>query len=143
MVDYDISDVVSGRCRLKQALIQSEKHKNLFILPSCSVDLASPIKGQSVKQILDSINLMFDYVLIDSAAGIDVGFHRAISCADEVLIVVTASLTSLRDANKALSIIRGYKIEKVGVVVNRVRGDLIIDNKMMTPSDVQKILKLD
>ena len=28
-VEYDLVDVIIGRCRLKQALVQSEKRKNL------------------------------------------------------------------------------------------------------------------
>lgn len=140
-VVYDVSDVISGRCRLKQALVQSEKHKNLFVLPSCGMNLSCSITGQNIKLIIDSINQLFDYIIIDCPAGIDVGFHRAISCAEEAVIVVTPTLTSVRDADKVLSILRSYKIKKISILINKARGDLILESKMMTPLDVQKILK--
>ena len=86
---------------------------------------------------------MFDYVLIDCPAGIDVGFHRAVSCADEAIVVATPSLPSLRDADKVLAVLASYKPDFIGLVVNRARGDLIMSDKMMMPSDIQALLKTD
>jgi septum site-determining protein MinD len=137
---FDIVDVVEGRCRLRQALVQSDKYKNLFVLSSGKSGLANSVTGQNIKLIIESMNLAFDYILIDCPAGIDLGFHRAVSCADEAIIVVTAGATSLRDADKISAILKSYKMDKISVVVNRVRGDLILGSKVMTPFDIQELL---
>lgn len=142
-IDFDMVDVVEGRCRLRQALVQSDRYKNLFVLSSGNGGLANSITGQNIKLIIESMNVAFDYVLIDCPAGIDLGFHRAVSCADEAIIVVTAGATSLRDADKISAILKSYKMDKVGVVVNRVRGDLILGGKAMTPFDIQELLKTE
>lgn len=139
-VCFDVVDVVEGRCRLKQALIQSNKHKNLYVLSSGNNGLACSVSGQNIKLLIESMNVAFDYILIDCPAGIDLGFHRAVSCADEAIIVVTSGVTSLRDADKILAILKSYKLEKIGIVVNRVRGDLILDGKVMMPFDIQCLL---
>lgn len=140
---YDVMDVLDGRCRPKQALVQDNERKNLFVLPSGNVSALSNITGQQIKIIIESISPLFDYVLLDCPAGIDLGFHRAVSCADEAIVVATPSLPSLRDADKVISVLNSYKLKLNGVVVNRARGDLIMSDKMMMPSDVQSLLKAD
>ncbi len=142
-VVYDILDVFEGRCRVKQALIQDSRRKNLYILPSGSLMPTHNMSGQSVKLIIESISNSFDFVLIDCPAGIDIGFHRAISCADEAFIVVTPNLTSIRDADKVISLVRSYKPNYVGLIVNKARGDLMLGDKMMKPDDIESLLKTE
>ena len=138
---YDIIDVFEGRCRIKQALVQCSDKKNLYILPSGGVNSSSVLTGQNIKLIIESINQLFDYVLIDCPAGIDVGFHRAVACSDEAIIIVTPNVPSLRDADKVISILKSYKLKNMSIVVNRARGDLIVGEKMMAPYDIQELLK--
>ncbi|MDY6023592.1 MAG: septum site-determining protein MinD [Candidatus Borkfalkiaceae bacterium] len=140
-VVYDINDVLEGRCRVKQALLQDKRRKNLYIMPSNSIDGSSAVSGQNVKVVIENLSSMFDYVLLDCPAGIDLGFHRAVSCADEAIVVATPNIPSLRDADKVISILAGYNLDKVGLVLNRARGDLMVGEKMMMPSDIQTVLK--
>ena len=142
-VIYDLQDVLYGRCRIKQALVQDDARKNLFILPSGKIEASSSLSGQNIKLIIENISTSFDYILVDCPAGIDVGFHRAVSCVDKAIVVTVPSFTSLRDANKVITILKSYKLSDVSLVVNRARGDLILDNKMIYPSDIQRILKTE
>ncbi len=142
-VVYDLQDVFNGRCRLKQALIQDKDYKNLYVLPSDSLSSSSEITGQNVKLLIDNLSPIFDYVLLDCPAGIDIGFHRAVSCADDALVVTTPSLSSLRDADKVINILKSYKLDFVGLVINRVRGDLILSDKMMFPKDIESLLNTE
>lgn len=142
-VCYDILDAISGRCRVKQALVQSNEKQSLYVLSSRTFDMTNRISGQSIKLLLDGLNNVFDYILIDCPAGIDVGFHRAVSCADKALIVVTPNSTSLRDADKVVSVLKSYKLDYVGLIVNRARGDLISCDKMMHPFDIEDLLKVE
>ncbi len=142
-VVFDILDVLNGKCRLKQALIQDKLRKNLYILPSNSVGATSSITGQNLKVILDSLSSVFDYIILDCPAGIDVGFHRAVSCANEAYVVTTPNLTCIRDADKVLSILESYRLDYVGLIVNKVRGDLVLNNQMMSAKNVSAILKTE
>ena len=63
-VNFDLVDVFEGRCRLKQALIQTDKWKNLFVLASGN-DNSSSISGQNIKLIIEKLDMIFDYILID------------------------------------------------------------------------------
>ena len=142
-VVYDIVDVLEGRCRVKQAIMQRNEKKNLYMLSSGSAEVSSNISGQNIKALEDSVAPLFDYVLFDCPAGIDVGFHRAVSCADEAIVVVTPNIPSLRDADKVISVLSSYRLDKISIVVNRARGDLILNDKMMMPFDIQAILKTE
>lgn len=139
---YDISDVLSCRCRLKQALVQYGDKKSLFILPSFNTSPSYSISGQNIKLMLESVDMLFDYIILDCPAGIDVGFHRAVSCANQALVVATPNLTSIRDADKVVSVLKSYKLDSVNLIVNRARGDLIMSEKMMLPFDIENILKI-
>lgn len=142
-VVYDILDVLEGRCRLKQALVQDRNRKNLYVLPSNSLAVSAEINGQNIKLLTESLSPLFDYILLDCPAGIDIGFHRAVSSANEAIVVTTPNLPSLRDADKVISILKSYKLDRIGLLVNRARGDLMMSEKMMLPQDIQSLLKTD
>ena len=55
-------------------------------------------------------------------------------------MVVTPNLTSIRDADKVVSVLKSYRLDSVNLIVNRARGDLIMSEKMMLPYDIEKIL---
>ena len=137
---YGIEDVISGRCRAKQALV--EVGRNLAVMPS-SKNPEVKVSAQNVKLLMDGLKNSFDFVLVDCPAGIGAGFERAVAAADEALVVVNPSLSSLRDADKAVSLIKSYGLEKIQVVVNRARGDLIAASLTIGVGDIKKILKLD
>ncbi len=141
-VCYDISDVLSCRCRLKQALVKYDEKKSLYILPSLNSTSMCSISGQSIKLMLESVDMLFDYIILDCPAGIDVGFHRAVSCANQAIVVATPNLTSIRDADKVVSVLKSYRLDAVNLVVNRARGDLIMSEKMLLPFDIEDILKI-
>lgn len=142
-INYDLLDVFEGRCRIKQALTQCNDNKNLYILSSGSANSFSSITGQSIKLIIDSISTTFDYVILDCPAGIDIGFHRAVACADEAIVVVTPSIPSLRDADKVITSLSSYDLRSVAILINRARGDLIINEEMMMPNDIGELLKTE
>jgi septum site-determining protein MinD len=139
---YDLLDVVSGRCRVRQALVQDFNLFNLFILPSnrayCNLD----VDGEILKEILNELDEYFDYIIIDCPAGIENGFYRAVSCSKEAIIVTTPHLSAIRDAYKVINILQKNDIEILGVVVNRLRGDLILLKEMLSVEKISEYLKL-
>lgn len=141
-VVYDIGDALGGRCRANQAIIASDAVKNLFMISSGHTYNAKELSAHNLKQLFEGLKPKFDYILLDCPAGIDAGFHRAVCSADEAVLVVTPSLTALRDADKVLSILRSYKLEKISAVVNLVRGDLIASGEALSILEIENLLKL-
>ena len=141
-VVFDLVDVLNGKCRPKQALVQDFFVSNLYVLPSnqmyCKCDVSDRLQ-----EVLLQLDDFFDYILIDCPAGIETGFLRAISCATESIIVTTPHLSAIRDADKVITILSSKGISNIGVIVNRVRGDLIMNGEMLKIDQIKKFLKQD
>ena len=142
-LSFDLFDAISGKCRVKQALIESPLSKNLFVLPSCHTLSSAEISGQDFKRAIESVEGLFDYLLIDCPAGIDVGFHRAVNVADKAIIIVTPTITSVRDADKVIAILKSYKLKKIHLIVNRLRGDLVLSGESLSAEDIENTLKIE
>lgn len=141
LVTYDIVDVIEGRCRAKQALVKHPDFGNLYILPSNNSSSERYVSPQAVKLVLESLAPQFDFIIIDCPAGLDDGFHRAVACADEAIVVTTPHLSSLRDADKALTLLKSYHLKELSIVVNRYRGDLLLSRDCLSPKEIAELLK--
>lgn len=137
---FDIVDVIENRCRVREALVQDITYPNLYIMPSAHSYNKSQVTAANVKRVIDSLNDYFDFVLIDCPAGIDEPFKRAVYGADEALIVVTPHLSSLRDADKVIMELSSFDINDYSLVVNRVRGDMVLDKEMLDAERISEIL---
>ncbi|MEM5819238.1 MAG: septum site-determining protein MinD, partial [Desulfitobacterium hafniense] len=84
---YDIVDVTSGTCRLKQALIKDKRFENLYLLPAAQTKDKSAVSLQQMKDLCDELKKEFDYAIIDCPAGIEQGFRNAIVGADRAVVV--------------------------------------------------------
>ena len=138
---YDVVDAVEGRCRPKQALVQHPRFPLLYSLASNSISERF-VTPQAVRLILDSLAPQFDFILIDSPAGIDEGFHRAVTCAGEALIVTTPHISAMRDADRVVGLLKGYRLSKVGLVVNMVKKELVKRGEILTPEEIAQILRV-
>lgn len=141
-IAYDVVDVAEGRCRAKQALVQHPKYPNLYLLSGARDGLKPPVSAQSLKLVLDRLGADFDFIFIDSPAGIDEGFHRAAASASEAIVVTTPHISSIRDADKAITLLKSYGLDGVSLVVNMARGDLIVSGEEISPEEIAHILKL-
>lgn len=142
-VVYDVIDVLKGKCRAKQALIQDFFNPTLYVLPSVHVVGNVDITSEQINFVLSQIEGMFDYILIDCPAGIELGFYRAIKCANEAIVVTTPHISAIRDADKVLSILNTFKLNNVQVLVNRIRGDMVLNGEMFSVKTISEFLKCE
>ena len=142
-VIYTMMDIIENRCRVKEALIQDDYFPLLYVLSSGGLNRNLTITISQIKQIIFELQSIFDFVLIDCPAGIDAGFKRAVSCAEEAIVVTTPHLSAVRDADKVVTILSSYDIASKRFVINRARGDLIQDKLMIDVYDVGKTLGIE
>ena len=138
---FDVVDAVEGRCRPKQALVRHPRYPTLYSLASNRIS-DRYVSPQAVRLILDSLSPQFDFILIDSPAGIDDGFHRAVACAEEALLVTTPHISAMRDASRVAGMLKSYRLSRVGLVVNMVRSDLVRRGEILTPEEISEALKV-
>ena len=140
---YTITDVIENKCRLKEALVQDNTYPLLYLLSTGGLNTNLSISIVEINKIISELHKMFDFILIDCPAGIDAGFKRAVSIADEALIVTTPHLSSIRDADKVVTILRSYNISNQRFIINRARGDLIQDKLMFDVYDIGRTLGIE
>lgn len=68
---YDVIDVMEGKCNLSQALIMHKKTRNLYFLPASQTKDKTILDKEKVRKLLEELRAQFDYILIDSPAGIE------------------------------------------------------------------------
>lgn len=139
-VVFDIVDCIENRCRVRQALVPDSIQRGLYILPSCHSYDKSKCTGQNIRAVIATLAVSFDYCLLDCPAGIELGFHRAVAAASEALVVVTPHISSLRDADKVIKLLESYQLDSTRIIINRARGDLIVDSEMVSISDIATLL---
>lgn len=124
-VIFDFVNVLLGECNLHQALI---KHKSvsstatgageslLYLLAASQTRDKESLTVEGVETILDQLSQMFDYVVLDSPAGIESGARHAMYFADDAIIVTNPELSSCRDADKMVGFIssRSRRAEVAG-----------------------------
>ena len=137
---YTGADVLSGTCRLEQALILDKRQPKLTFFPVSSNQAKQvAVKGQ-LTALIQLIKDKYDFILIDSPAGIDDGFQEAIGSAEEAIVVVTPEVPSIRDADKVIGILVAQNVTKISLLVNRLRPKMVKTDDMMSINDVKNIL---
>ncbi|WP_208395556.1 septum site-determining protein MinD, partial [Helicobacter pylori] len=135
---YDVVDVMEKNCNLSQALITDKKTKNLSFLAASQSKDKNVLDKEKVAILINALRADFDYILIDSPAGIESGFEHAILHADMALVVVTPEVSSLRDSDRVIGIIdaksnrakRGEEVHK-HLIINRLKPELVANGEMI------------
>ena len=128
---FDFIDIIENKCRAKQALIQDFNNQFLWILPSNHTYSNFTIQSWHIGKIINELKNDFDYIFIDCPAGIDGNFRKIIEIVDSSIVITTPHISAVRDADKTISCLKSCFIDDVCVVVNRARGDLILNGEMI------------
>ena len=140
-VVFDLSDLLLSKCRIKQALIQDVEQENLYVLASSKGDGALSLDCvEKFCYIIKKLSEVFDYCLIDAPAGSGEGFKVCLAAANEAIVVVTPHISSIRDADKIISATGASLASKTMVVINRIRGDLVIGGTMLSEREIMDVL---
>lgn len=140
---YDIVDVVTGTCRVKQALIKDKRFDGLYLLPAAQTKDKDAVSTDQMKALCDELKETHDYVIIDCPAGIEQGFKNAIIGADKAIVVTTPEISAVRDADRIIGLLEASEIESPKLIVNRIRPDMVRRGEMMDLDDMRDILAID
>ena len=140
---YDIIDVSLGRCKLKQALIKDKRFDYLFLLPAAQTSDKDALTPEAMIDIIAELKQEFDYILIDSPAGIEQGYKNAVAGADHAIVVTTPEKSSVRDADRIIGLLEQEEIEPPKLVVNRIRNHMMKTGDMLTVDEIIQVLAID
>jgi septum site-determining protein MinD len=140
---YDIVDAVEGRCRLRQAMIRDKRQPELYLIPAAQTRDKSAVSPSDMVRICDELRADFDWIMVDSPAGIERGFKNALAPADRVLVVINPEVSSVRDADRIIGLIEAEEKGPAGLIINRIKPELVQRGDMLNTKDILDLLAID
>ena len=140
---YDLVDVAEGYCRLRQALIKDKRVSELYLLPAAQARDKTAVSPEDMIRLCNQLRSDFDFVLIDSPAGIEQGFRNAIAPADKTLIITTPEVAAVRDADRIIGLVEAEEKGPASLIINRLQPEMVRYGNMLTTEDVIEILAID
>lgn len=126
----DFSDVMARRCPLLTAVTNHPDIRDLALL-TAPLTLEDP-DPQRFRALVEEAKEYYDFVFMDSPAGLGAGFQLATAAADRAVLVSATDPSALRDAQRTVTELSN-RVEELHLVMNRVQPKLM--NKLRTSID--------
>ncbi|GMI57622.1 hypothetical protein ScalyP_jg5076 [Parmales sp. scaly parma] len=150
-VVFDFINVLNEECSLQQALIKDKRVEGLSMLAASQTKDKDSLTVEGVERVLNELCKKFDYVILDSPAGIESGAKHAMYFADDAVVVTNPELSSCRDADKMIGFISsrsrraelGAKPVEMSLLITRYDADRAELGESLSITDIQELLGLD
>jgi septum site-determining protein MinD len=139
-VRHHLLDVLEERVGVDDALVADKHSPSLFLLAAAQAREKDDVETPKMQALVASLRERFDYVLIDSPAGIELGFKNAVAGADEAIVICTPEVAAVRDVDRVVGLL-GNRF-RPQLIINRLRPQLVRRGKMLSVEDVNGILRL-
>ena len=96
-----------------------------------------------MRELTKKLKEEFDYILIDCPAGIEQGFKNAIAGADRAIVVTTAEISAIRDADRIIGLLESSEIKNPELIINKIRPSMVRRGEMMDVDDIVDLLSID
>ncbi|MBR1663173.1 MAG: P-loop NTPase [Ruminococcus sp.] len=96
-IPYDLGDVIEGTCDVYKATTTVKLATNLSVLCAPS-DPFVQLKAEDIEKITTEMRKYFEYIIIDTSAGINGSVFDIVTNSDLILIVTTPDPVCVRDA---------------------------------------------
>lgn len=117
---YDIEDVLCGRCEGRKAIVESPLYPGLSVIsaPYDGGEVAAP----PLARLIGAMRPYYDWILLDTAAGMGAPFQAAAGVADRAMLVLTPDPVALRDGRIVADhlLAGGRPQSRARLVMNRV-----------------------
>lgn len=140
---YDIVDVTEGRAKLNQALIKDKRFSDLYLLPAAQTQDKTAITPDQMRTLCGELKDKFDFVIVDSPAGIEQGFQNAMAGAEKAIVITTPEVTAARDADRIIGLLEAEEITDHKLIINRIRPDMVHRQDMLDIDDIIGLLSIE
>ena len=125
---HSLRDVIEQKVCLEEVIIQGPKGVSIIPATSGSEDLISLSAGQRLllMDAIEDLTVQYDYLLIDTAAGIGTEVQHFNLAAHEIICVVTAEPTSLTDSYALIKLLSNRdRAKNIRILMNNVSGERV------------------
>lgn len=102
---YDLADILLGTCEPIKAILKSNLADGLFLIPASNKISYIP-EQNGLEILLSGLEEYYEYILVDTPAGLGPILDAVMSVAERALVVATPDAISARDAARAASLLR-------------------------------------
>jgi len=118
----DFTDVMERRCSLLSGAVEQPDIRGLYLL-------TAPVSAEGLDEnrfceMVNEAAELFDYVFLDSPAGLGEGFRLAACAADRAIVVSATDPAALRDGQRAVMELLS-QVSEQHLVMNRVDPSLM------------------
>jgi septum site-determining protein MinD len=142
-VVYNVMDVVSGVCKIKQALIRDKRFDELYLMAASPMRDQRDITPLHMEVLCGKLKDEFDYIIIDAPAGIGDGLEVSAAAADTAVIVTEPDNASVRDADILDNLLTEIGVAKRLCVLNKVNAELMAMGAVPGILSVAKELRVE
>lgn len=129
---YDLEDVLTGRCTPDKAVVQSPRNDNLFVM--CAPYNSDVVQVDRFVELCFALSQKYDYMIVDTAAGLSDEFYAAASVAMRAMVIATPDPVSVRDARIVVDRLRDMSVQDIRLVINKLSPSHI-KNKIVPDLD--------
>jgi septum site-determining protein MinD len=94
-------------------------------------------------RLCDELRPDYDWIMIDSPAGIERGFRNAIAPADLVLVITNPEVSAVRDADRIIGLIEAEEKGPARLIINRIKPEMVKRGDMLSADDVLELLAVE
>jgi septum site-determining protein MinD len=76
-------------------------------------------------RLCDELRSEFDWIIIDSPAGIERGFRNAIAPTDMVVVITNPEVAAVRDADRIIGLIEAEEKGPARLLINRIKPGMV------------------
>jgi len=125
-----------NRRNLKNAVYHHSS--GLKVIPGdLGVSKISHLKMEKLKTVIADVEGLFDYLVVDGAAGLGKEAMSALDASDKALIITNPEVAAVTDALKTIQFAKKMRKQILGVVLTRFRNDGID----MRVKDIENLLE--
>lgn len=125
---FTLHDVIEGRCKISEIMVDGPS--GITIIPAasgiesmCALDAE---QRMSLMHAIEEIAIHYDYLLIDTSAGISPDVMQFNAAANEIVCVITSEPTSLTDAYALIKVLaQNYSEKTISILANNIQGTIM------------------
>ena len=108
------------------------------MMPASQIATKEMITVEDMIRVVTQLRSDFDYILIDSPAGIESGFRNAVAASDSAVVITNPEFTAVSDADRVLGLLENTHmgLDNVQFILNRYRENVSEKRGMLSIDEV-------
>ena len=116
-VVFDLGDIIRGSCNIRDAVIPCPFREGLSLIAAAAKPVC--VSEEILRRIILELGDEYEYIILDSPAGIGETLENAANCADMGLVVATPDPSSVRGARSAGALLASHKVKERRLIIER------------------------